>query len=134
MLSGAVINYILTLILFGVSPTAGLGYTAIFFCVSYLRSYLVRRFFRSRNELVVESELTIKHPVPPPEKLTEKLTDTPNWELRLKQADDISICDEALGTELTAGKQYFVREISSTQLDAFNDHGEWLRYPRKHFK
>jgi hypothetical protein len=50
MVSGAVINYLLTMLIFGVSHTFALGTTALFFCVSYLRSYIIRRIFRKIGE------------------------------------------------------------------------------------
>ena len=46
MISGAVINYLLTLLLFGVSAEFALGTTAVFFIASYARSIIVRRLFR----------------------------------------------------------------------------------------
>lgn len=46
MLAGAVINYLLTMIIFGVSAKFAIGTTALFFSVSYVRSYIIRRMFR----------------------------------------------------------------------------------------
>lgn len=50
MLSGMLINYVLTLMLFGVSTGKALGTTCIFFICSYIRSYCVRRYFRKLEE------------------------------------------------------------------------------------
>jgi len=46
MILGAVINYLLTLLIFGVSMQFALGTTMLFFSVSYVRSYIIRRIFR----------------------------------------------------------------------------------------
>jgi hypothetical protein len=46
MISGALINYGLTLLIFGVSAKFAAGTTAIFFICSYVRSYVIRRIFR----------------------------------------------------------------------------------------
>lgn len=49
MILGAVINYLLTLLIFGVSMQFALGTTIIFAVASYVRSLLIRRCFR-KNE------------------------------------------------------------------------------------
>ncbi len=48
-IGGAIINCILTYFLFDVSPEFAVGTTAIFFCVSYMRTYLVRCWFEKLN-------------------------------------------------------------------------------------
>tara|TARA_R110002020_G_scaffold175493_1_gene367429 strand:+ start:32844 stop:33005 length:162 start_codon:yes stop_codon:yes gene_type:complete len=50
MISGAVINYTLTLVIFGVSAEFALGATSIFFTASYARSYIIRRLFRKTEK------------------------------------------------------------------------------------
>lgn len=50
MISGAVINYFLTLLLFGVSVEFALGTTVLFFIASYVRSIIVRRLFRKGED------------------------------------------------------------------------------------
>ena len=54
MVLGAVINWLLTLVIFGVTPEFAIGATAIFFCVSWVRCYLIRRWFR-RGEVHARS-------------------------------------------------------------------------------
>ncbi len=49
MIVGAVLNYCLTLILFDVTATKGVWTTAIFFVISYSRTYLIRRWFRGKD-------------------------------------------------------------------------------------
>jgi membrane protein implicated in regulation of membrane protease activity len=49
MISGMIINFGLTMLIFGVTIGHATGATAIFFVVSFARSYLIRRWFR-RNE------------------------------------------------------------------------------------
>jgi len=46
MVVGLLINYFLTLYMFGVSITYAAGACSIFFITSYLRSYVIRRLFR----------------------------------------------------------------------------------------
>jgi hypothetical protein len=46
MICGAVINYLLTMLIFGVSAQFAIGTTVIFFIASYIRSYTIRRLFR----------------------------------------------------------------------------------------
>ena len=46
MTTGMVINFTLTYFVFGVTPAFALGTTMMFFCVSWTRSYLVRKLFR----------------------------------------------------------------------------------------
>lgn len=43
---GAIINYILVLILFGVGNVYAVSTTALFIGISFLRSYILRRLFR----------------------------------------------------------------------------------------
>jgi len=50
MILGALINYLLTMLIFGVSAKFALGTTAIFFAASYARSFLVRRAFRKNED------------------------------------------------------------------------------------
>lgn len=50
MISGAVINYLLTLYLFGVSAEYAIGTSVVFFTCSYLRSIIIRRIFRKGEE------------------------------------------------------------------------------------
>jgi O-antigen/teichoic acid export membrane protein len=50
MVSGSIINWLLTMAIFGVSVEFAIGTTAIFFCVSYARSYVIRRIFRRIEE------------------------------------------------------------------------------------
>jgi hypothetical protein len=50
MVAGAIINWLLTMAIFGVSVEFAIGTTAIFFCVSYARSYVIRRIFRRIEE------------------------------------------------------------------------------------
>jgi len=47
MTLGCIINCVLTYIIFDVTPQFALGSTAIFFFFSWVRSYWVRRYFRS---------------------------------------------------------------------------------------
>ena len=47
---GGLINYGLTMLIFGVSHTFAAGTTILFFCVSYARSYVIRRIFRKIGE------------------------------------------------------------------------------------
>ena len=54
MVSGAVINWLLTLAIFGVSVEFAIGTTAIFFVCSYVRSYVIRRIFRSYEQRISE--------------------------------------------------------------------------------
>ena len=49
MCSGLVINNILTLLMFGVSPKVAFGTSLVFFCTSWCRSRLVRKLFRDRE-------------------------------------------------------------------------------------
>lgn len=49
MISGMIVNFSLTMLIFGVTIGHATGATAIFFVVSFARSYLIRRWFR-RNE------------------------------------------------------------------------------------
>jgi hypothetical protein len=46
MVLGLIINYLLTLIIFGVTKEFALFATSVFFTCSFIRSYLVRRYFR----------------------------------------------------------------------------------------
>jgi hypothetical protein len=46
MVAGALINYALTMLIFGVSAQFALGTTVVFFIASYIRSYTIRRMFR----------------------------------------------------------------------------------------
>ena len=50
MILGALINYLLTMLLFGVSAEFALGTTGIFFMASYARSFAVRRAFRKSED------------------------------------------------------------------------------------
>ena len=50
MLSGMVINCMLTYFIFGVTPLFALGTSTIFFCVSWTRTYIIRRIFRYLEE------------------------------------------------------------------------------------
>jgi len=50
MISGAVINWFLTLLIFGVSAKFAAGTTAVFFICSYIRSLVIRRLFRKGEE------------------------------------------------------------------------------------
>ena len=50
MISGGVINYLLTLAIFGVSTRFALWTTLLFFAVSYCRSLVIRRLFRKGEE------------------------------------------------------------------------------------
>ena len=50
MIAGAVINYLLTILLFGVSAEFALGTTVLFFIASYTRSIIIRRLFRKGEE------------------------------------------------------------------------------------
>ncbi len=49
MVLGLVINYLLTLWMFGVTKEFALGTTAVFFTCSFLRSYAVRKFYRRKE-------------------------------------------------------------------------------------
>ena len=49
MILGCIINCVLTYIIFDVTPQFAMGSTAIFFCVSWTRSYYVRRYFRNKE-------------------------------------------------------------------------------------
>ena len=49
MVLGVIINYLLTLIIFGVTKEFALFATSIFFTCSFIRSYLIRRYFRRLN-------------------------------------------------------------------------------------
>jgi len=49
MISGMIINYGLTIIIFGVSFTYASWTTLVFFVVSFTRSYLIRRWFRRKE-------------------------------------------------------------------------------------
>ena len=46
MVSGMIINCTLTYFVFGVTPLFALGISCMFFCVSWCRSYAVRKLFR----------------------------------------------------------------------------------------
>lgn len=50
MFGGMVINAGLTMVIFDTSITQAIGATAVFFTVSYLRTYLLRIYFRRREE------------------------------------------------------------------------------------
>lgn len=46
MLTGLVINYSLTILMFDKSPSYVAGATAVFFVCSFARSYIIRKIFR----------------------------------------------------------------------------------------
>lgn len=46
MILGAVINCTLTYLIFKITPALALGVTVTFFCISWTRSYLIRKLFR----------------------------------------------------------------------------------------
>ena len=50
MFGGMVINAGLTMLIFDTSITQAMGATAVFFISSYLRTYLLRIYFRRREE------------------------------------------------------------------------------------
>ena len=50
MISGMIINYFLTILIFGVSFGYATWSTAVFFVVSFLRSYLIRRWFKGKEK------------------------------------------------------------------------------------
>lgn len=50
MFGGMLINAGLTMVIFNTSITQAMGATAVFFTASYLRTYLLRRYFRQREE------------------------------------------------------------------------------------
>ena len=60
MVSGGIINYFLTILLFPTSKTYAIGTTIIFFCVSYARSYFVRRAFRKHEESMFNYRIIFK--------------------------------------------------------------------------
>ena len=49
MISGMIINFFLTMFIFGVSFSYASWTTLIFFVVSFMRSYLIRRWFRGKE-------------------------------------------------------------------------------------
>lgn len=49
MIAGGLINYVLTMLIFGVSGKFALATTVVFFVISYMRKLVIRRMFR-RNE------------------------------------------------------------------------------------
>ena len=49
VLIGASINWVLTLIMFGASPSFVTLTTLVFMVASWTRSYCIRRWFRSRS-------------------------------------------------------------------------------------
>ena len=52
MILGMIINFALTIIIFGVSIGYASWTTLIFFSVSFTRSYLVRRWFRNKEDMI----------------------------------------------------------------------------------
>jgi len=50
MVVGLILNYLLTVIMFGVSLKFALGTSVIFFCCSWIRSYIIRRVFRKNDD------------------------------------------------------------------------------------
>lgn len=52
MVTGMCINFVLTFTIFGVSPFFALGTSCLFFCVSWVRTYLIRRLFRWNEPLM----------------------------------------------------------------------------------
>jgi len=46
MVSGLIINYSLTILMFDETPEYILGATTVFFVCSFIRSYVIRKIFR----------------------------------------------------------------------------------------
>ena len=52
LLTGLVINGALTWYMFGVTPLEAVGYTAVFFCASWVRHFALSTYFRKSQEKV----------------------------------------------------------------------------------